>query len=481
MTLDQVKAEVEAEEAPKAEPEVEKEDKVTEGVLNTDNGSTDSIKFFAKDIFDHFNSKYDVDIVDKFKIHIVGETKDLTDEVNKSKYVVANNLEADHEQLPDGSYAYMLKKKETQTAVKEVCKSFKSRKELAEAVSECKNNSQPYTIRRSATEGFRYDLITEELVAEDDTTALVPAEGNIEVVDDVAQEYPVEYTAEQTALMNELHRIALDTAEAIQRHYGIDADPAIIVADIIRDLQLISGNISVDDLTDSVSDQATKAMFNSYNEFYNFVDEMISGVTGTEFRTTPEQKLAQAVQMLHGPNFQAPAIDKAIGSRAFIAAAQAGNVPYIAASDIPLLTEALETKVFEEDLESEVCEGCGKSPCECVEPDLSESLEDLLSESVEVDTDLFDDEMNSYFDEAYEDTVVYTTTDGHVNEDGTIVLEGLLQLEEVVKPITFTLTPETKITEDVEDKEAALAEVMSETFTVTNNISEEKFEFKFSK
>ena len=89
--------------------------------------------------------------------------------------------------------------------------------------------------------------------------------------------------------------------------------------------------------------------------------------------------------------------------------------------------------------------------------------------------------MNEYFNEAYEDTVVYTTTDGHVNEDGTIVLEGLLQLEEVVKPITFTLTPETKITEDVEDKEAALANVMSETFEVTNNISEEKFEFKFSK
>lgn len=368
-----------------------------------------------------------------------------------------------------------------QVGVRESVKSFKSRKELADAVSECKNNSQPYTIRRSTVEGFRYDLITEELVDEDDNTALVPAEGNIEVIDDVAQEYPVEYTPEQTALMNELHRIALDTAEAIQRHYNIDADPAIIVADIIRDLQLISGNISVDDLTDSVSDQATKAMFNSYNEFYNFVDEMISGATGTEFRTTPEQKLAQAIQMLHGPNFQAPAIDKAIGSRAFIAAAQAGNVPYIAASDIPLLTEALETKVFEEDLESEVCEGCGKSPCECLEPDLSESLEDLLSESVEVDTDLFDEEMNSYFDEAYEDTVVYTTTDGHVDEDGTIVLEGLLQLEEVIKPITFTLTPEKKITEDVEDKEAALAEVMSETFTVTNNISEEKFEFKFSK
>ena len=488
VTLDQVKAEVEAEESSKADPESESEDKpedkVTEGVLNTDNGSTDSIKFFAKDVFNHFNGKYDVDIVDKFKIHIVGETQDLTDEVNKSKYVAANNLEADHEQLPDGSYVYMLKKKATQTAVKEVCRSFKSRKELAEAVDACKNNSQPYTIRRSKTEGFRYDLITEEV---GDEQALIPAEGNVEIIDDVPQEFPVEYSPEQAAVMNEIHRIALDTAGAIQRHYGIDADPAIIVADIIRDLGLISGDVSVDELTDSVSDQATKAMFNSYNEFYSFVDEMISGVTGQEFRTTSEQKLAQAIQMLHGPNFKAQAIDKAIGSTAFLRAAQSGNVPYIAASDIPLLTEALEARVFEENVEPEtfevkVCEKCGKEPCECVEPDLSESLADLLDEkSLDVDTEMFDSEMNAYFNESYEDTVLYATTDGHVNEDGTIVLEGLLQFEEVVAPVEFTLTPETKITEDVEDKNAALAEIMTETFTVTNNLSEEKFEFKFSK
>lgn len=405
-------------------------------------------------------------------------TEDVTLDQVKDEVDAAEHASEEPKQEPEQD----ANKSDNKTvATRESVKSFKSRKELADAVSECKNNSQPYTIRRSTTEGFRYDLITEELVEEDDNTSLVPTEGNIEVVDDVAQEYPVEYTPEQTSLMNEIHRIALDTAEAIQRHYGIDADPAIIVADIIRDLKLISGDVSVDELTDSVSDQATRAMFNSYNEFYNFVDEMISGITGQEFRTTTEQKIKQAVQMLHGPNFQPQAIDKAIGSRAFIAAAQSGNVPYIAASDIPLLTEALETKVFEEDLEAEVCEGCGKSPCECVESDLDESLEDLLSESVEVDTELFDEEMNGYFNEAYEDTVVYTTTDGHVNEDGTIVLEGLLQLEEVVKPITFTLTPETKITEDVEDKEAALANVMSETFEVTNNISEEKFEFKFSK
>lgn len=497
VTLDQVKDEVDAAEnaSKEAEHEPEQEENKKENTSVQEqlglNSRSEQLNALARHIHDAVSKVAECTVnttPQNGKIFVlINDPKISADEVIKiGKDCLAKDScdpEIIDQEQKDGQLIIVFDNiaYKRQVGVRENVKSFKSRKELADAVSECKNNSQPYTIRRSTAEGFRYDLITEELVEEDDNTALVSAEGNIEVIDDVAQEYPVEYTPEQTALMNELHRIALDTAEAIQRHYNIDADPAVIVADIIRDLQLISGNVSVDDLTDSVSDQATRAMFNSYNEFYNFVDEMISGATGTEFRTTPEQKLAQAIQMLHGPSFQAPAIDKAIGSRAFIAAAQAGNVPYIAASDIPLLTEALETKVFEEDLESEVCEGCGKSPCECVDPDLSESLEDLLSESVEVDTDLFDEEMNSYFDEAYEDTVVYTTTDGHVNEDGTIVLEGLLQLEEVIKPITFTLTPETKITEDVEDREAALAEVMSETFTVTNNISEEKFEFKFSK
>ena len=340
--------------------------------------------------------------------------------------------------------------KEDDKQLKEVVKSFKTRKELAEAVSDCKNNSRPYTIRRSETEGYRYDLITEEVaeeVDEEELTSLVPAEtGAIEVVDDIPQEMPTEYSPQQRQLMDNIHRVAIDISDAIQRHYDIEADPQLIVADIIRDLQLISGDVSVDDLGDSAADRATKDLFSSYNEFYAFVDELISAESGTTFVSTPESKLRQAIQAINGPSFSHENINKMIASRAFIAAARGGNVPYIAASDIPLL----------------------------------EALDQMLDESVEVDTEIFDEEMNSYFNESYEDTVVYTTTEGHVNEDGTIVLEGILQLEEVVKPITFTLTPDTKITEDVEDRDAAFENLMSETFTVTNNISEEVFEFKFS-
>lgn len=500
---------------------------------------------------------------------------------------------------------------ETDDKKVEAVQSFKSRKELAEAIEECKNNSRPYTIRRSTTEGYRYDLVTESInedVEPDEVTSLVPAAaGEIEIVDDIPQQMPAEYSPQQRALMDQIHKVALDISDAINRHYNIEADPQIIVADIIRDLQLISGDVSVEDLGDSLSDRATAEFFRSYQEFYNFVDTVISDATGTPFVTTSEAKIRQAVRMLQGPNFSPEAIDRAIGSTAFIAAARSGNVPYIAASDIPLLEEAYEgaedldegifnkkakraaeydqmiKNTFDESTNTLVirassaieevvaaitaeiygdaasekeqasnevhvissmvdklkakdkfeaivninkdAKGASKELSDYVDQlyelgsssegraardylvgkiaeransklaaaltaakskattseELDESLEDLLSESVDIDTELFDTEMNSYFNESYDDTIMYTTTDGHIESDGTIVLEGVIQLDEVVKPITFTLDPETKITEDVEDREAAFESLMSETFKVTNNMSEEAFEFKFSK
>ena len=420
------------------------------------------------------------------QINNVKTDKKIYAQVMKEFYTnIVNGLNTDLRDLKSLSKFDLF----SESLQKESVKSFKTRKELAKAVEECKNNSTPYTIRRSTVEGYRYDLVesaevkektevnnlTEsEDIADDSTvTSLVPAQaGDIEVIDDVAQEFPAEYTPEQQALLDQIRRVSVDTAEAIKRHYGIEGDPALIVADIIRDLQLISGDISVDDLGDSGIDMATKELFRSYNAFYDFVDELISEVTGEEFVTTTEDKIKQAIRALHGPEFRTENIDRMIGSRAFIAAAQSGQVPYIAASDIPLLTEALETKTFEEDLESDVCENCGKAPCECL---------DNLDESIDVDTDDFDRDMNSYFNEAYKDTVIYTTTEGYAKSDGVIVLEGLIQHEDVIKSVQFTLTPERKISEDVEDRVAEFDAIMSESFTVTNNLSEEVFKFKFGK
>ena len=364
---------------------------------------------------------------------------------------------------------------------KESVKSFKTRKDLAEAVNECKANNQGYTIRRSTVEGFRYDLITEALDDLDDVenvTSLVPveAEGEVEVVDGIEQEMPVEYTPQQEAFMSYLQRVAGDIAEAIRINYEIDADPQLIIADILRDLKLISGDVSVDELGDSASDRATRDLFNSYNEFCNFADQLISEITGTEFVSTPRMKLIQAIKILGSSAFSTENIHRRIASPEFVLAARGGQVPYIGANELPQLEAALPESLRESNPENpEVCEGCGKSPCECMDEELSDELVELLDTSnVEVDTDRFDDDVNEYLNESFDTTMIYTTVDGYVEEGGKIVLEGLLQAEDSIKPVTFTLEPENMITESYD-------QLSSETFKVTNSVSEEVFEFKFNK
>ena len=80
------------------------------------NGAHENIVFFANEIDAHFNKKYEIEILDGYKIHLAGETKDMTSEINSVKNIAANNLEADTEKLSDGTYVYMLKKKATATA-----------------------------------------------------------------------------------------------------------------------------------------------------------------------------------------------------------------------------------------------------------------------------------------------------------------------------------------------------------------------------
>jgi hypothetical protein len=80
------------------------------------NGAHEDIVFFANEIDAHFNKKYEIEILDGYKIHLVGETADMTSEINSAKNIAANNLEADTEKLSDGTYVYMLKKKATATA-----------------------------------------------------------------------------------------------------------------------------------------------------------------------------------------------------------------------------------------------------------------------------------------------------------------------------------------------------------------------------
>ena len=110
-----------------------------------------------------------------------------------------------------------------------------------------------------------------------------------------------------------------------------------------------------------------------------------------------------------------------------------------------------------------------------IKPFFTKVLEDEPKQDKEVDfdTEMFDKDINEYFDSAYEESVLYTTESGIIDAQGNVVLEGLLNGEH---PITFTLTPEKILSESVNLEE----EIKAVTFKVVNNLSEEVFTFNFT-
>lgn len=330
--------------------------------------------------------------------------------------------EPDPKQLEEFIAAHLEKKSD----VVESVRSFKTRKELAEAIQECKNNSKPYTVRRSKTEGFRYDLV------EENNAVIAPGDGD-----------GTSLTSPQYEFTEKVMRIADDIVNALREVYGIEADRGLIVADILQDLRLIRGDIAVRDLPDNELNRMTAKMFKSHEDCWAWIDETVSAVTGKSLTTTPEQHFQFAIKSLDSPSFSTESIRRGIEATRFGNMLNSGRVPFIDAD---------------------------------VRPQLEESA-DL---DIEVPTERFDADMNEYFKEAYEDTVIYRTTSGSVESDGKIILEGILDSESGSSEICFTLKPETALTEAL-DTVANKAEMIEKlTYEVSNNLSEEVFTFKFS-
>ena len=82
-------------------------------------------------------------------------------------------------------------------------------------------------------------------------------------------------------------------------------------------------------------------------------------------------------------------------------------------------------------------------------------------EAEEFDERVFDDDINEYFNNTYDETVIYETLNGSKDKDGNILLEGVVTKADKQEDIKFLL-------EKVED-----------AYIVKNNLSEEVFEFKF--
>lgn len=371
--------------------------------------------------------------------------------------------------------------------VEENCKSFKTRKELKEAIKECENNNRPYNVRRSTKEGYRFDLLTEveeekptigDLIADeneaidgydaairnlansdvniDDRFAAIArlqeikgdeiehiaelqelgdrlcnaevecpqcgcAEGecrchennksddaksddiksiedaaavlkeeksknswlaslptedpeqsifedleedddDVEVVvepdeiinapdandDAVSDVVPNNLSEEEITVLGKVSRIANDICEAIKNYYDIEVAPALVVADILQDLKLISGAIDISELEDTPINNLTKQMFQNYEDSYRLVDDIMTTLTGEPFTTLPETKLRDAINSLDGPQFDKENIERMIRSPKFVAAVEQGMVPYIPNGMNHELIESMKQKVNED-------------------------------------------------------------------------------------------------------------------------------------
>ena len=352
--------------------------------------------------------------------------------------------------------------------------SYRSRKELSEALKKLKEQKIPYIIRRSTNENYRYDVLKEDAAL---TTIDEP-----EVIDPKKAERsevaPGNLSDTEVEVLNKLFDISKDISDNIQKYYGIQADPRLIVADMVQDLRLVSGNLKPKDLPDTPINQVTKEMYRDYNSFYDFVDKIETLITGEEHHTTPERKLQQAIQMLDSDNFSPEAIEKGIASDRFLKQVRRGAIPFIPQDQVKIIESYLKE--------------CDNNKPSCTEPDCDKEAEkpedvqignkeknkEILNETpadydkeetVEMDIGRFDEDINNYFDESYEDTVLYTTTKGYIDPQGNILLEGFLKSEEAQTKIKFTLCPSKRMNEGVEET----------IYHVTNNLSEEEFEFTF--
>lgn len=286
--------------------------------------------------------------------------------------------------------------------------SFKTRKELAEAIQECKDANKAYRIKRSDKAGYRYDLVEffdndEDLVEIESTEIDAVDASDVEIITPTrSTDLTAQMSEAEIITLNRIKDVSDDIADAIKKYYDIDADPRLITADIIQDLNLIAGKIRPEDLEPTFVNNITKEMYRSYNEFYEFADGLFSALTGETIHTTPEQKFVQAIRTLNSPAFSKETIDKTIGSRRFLTAARSGQIPYLNTAELPQLGEAA------------VCEKCHKAVCECDKTDLDEAVERYMivtrtfkqgPDSNEVEVEKFVANSKEEADQKYEELV----------------------------------------------------------------------------
>ena len=204
-----------------------------------------------KKLIEHFKSYtgYE-DEVDKFlKEHNISKEKydkiinEPVNKVVKSKDRVIENKEAE-----------------------KLFASVTGRAQLGEAINKLVKANEKYRIAKSLREGYRYDIfVNSTCKLNEGLFDLDPVDdSNVEVLDgevvdretpeaNTTQLVPEGMSEEDIEIVNKIDRIAGDICDAIEEVYNIPAreKKPYVAADIIRDLQLVGGEVLADDLEDT--------------------------------------------------------------------------------------------------------------------------------------------------------------------------------------------------------------------------------------
>ena len=406
--------------------------------------------------------------------------------------------------------------------------SVKGRAQLGEAINKLVKANEKYRIAKSVREGYRYDIfVNSTCKLNEGLFDLDPVDdSNVEVLDGevvdretpqatTTQLVPEGMSEEDIEIVNKIDRIAGDICDAIEEVYNIPAreKKPYVAADIIRDLQLVGGEVLADDLEDTSWNNLTREMYNQFNGFYDALDDLVSFITGQRVTTSQAERLRQAIESLDGPQFTTEAIRANIASPRFLEAARRGYVPYVSPQEISTnrnnrnrfleqcddeITEDVNQKLVDMDGDVEdpnfnlasfaktaVTESAKDfqefGNAEDVEKRLDEleylktqrELNDeeqeeydyclqLLGKEYEeeeypIDLEEFDSGINEYFAES-DDVLGYTSK--KIKKDGNdFIVEGLVENWDSSKPITFIIKKN-------EGKD---------NYTVSNDLFEDKF------
>lgn len=339
--------------------------------------------------------------------------------------------------------------------------SCNTRKELKEWIEKFKNNNKPYVVSRSTKEGYRWDI--KEALSEAKEEAVDAPVGAI--IDNAEIELPLE----KIDIISKINNIAKTICETIKNRYNVEVAPVVVVADVLQDLEIIDDDIDISTLEDSEIYNLTADMFDEYKAGYILINSVLYELTGITFEKLNGEILEKANELLDSDEFKVENVENAIASEDFIKAVKDGDIKYLSAAALD--DNETSDDVLDDDQGEEV------------EEETEEEIEEVeckdCDESVEVDVDLFDKELNEYFNENYAETIVYTTESGSINDEGQIILEGILKNETSEKNVTFTLTPIQPLTEALETQEDVIKALGCTEFKVENNLSEEVFKFDF--